>query len=193
MARPHQGRGRRAQPVHAASGIPAPKVVNGVKQKPMDGVSFLPTFDAPNAPQAHRRQYFEIFSNRAIYDQGWMASAQHSFPWRQDYAPGNWDKDKWELYNLDEDFSQANDVAAAKPEKLAEMKALFSWLRSPCSLSSDPLDVRQLPRLLEQRPVFCRGPCYSYMAPKMFHVKRFGTKRPRNRTNDRRSPPKTTE
>jgi arylsulfatase A-like enzyme len=105
--------------------LPAPKSVDGVAQKPMDGVSFLPTFDSATAKSAHTRQYFEVFSNRAIYDKGWMASAQHTFPWRQDFAPGNWDKDKWELYNLEQDFSQANDLAAKKPKKLAEMKALF--------------------------------------------------------------------
>ena len=62
------------------------------------------------------RQYFEVFSNRAIYDKGWIACAQHTFPWRQDYSPGNWDNDEWELYNLDEDFSEANDLAAKMPE-----------------------------------------------------------------------------
>lgn len=78
--------------------------------------------DNAKAKSAHTRQYFEVFSNRAIYDNGWMASAQHTFPWRQDYAPGNWDKDKWELYNLDQDFSQANDMAAKNPKKLAEIQ-----------------------------------------------------------------------
>jgi arylsulfatase A-like enzyme len=108
-----------------ASKIPAPKVVDGVEQKPMDGVSLVSTFSSSKAPQVHQRQYFEVFSNRAIYDKGWMASAQHTFPWRQDFAPGNWDRDKWELYNLDKDFSQANDLASSQPQKLATMKALF--------------------------------------------------------------------
>jgi arylsulfatase A-like enzyme len=133
-----------------ASKIPAPKVVDGVQQKPMDGVSFLPTFDAPNAPQVHNRQYFEIFSNRAIYDKGWMASAQHTFPWRQDYAPGNWDKDKWELYNLNDDFSQANDLAATQPKKLAEMKALFD--REAEKNHVYPLDDRGTGRLVTPKP-----------------------------------------
>ena len=109
-----------------ASHLPAPKSVDGVAQKPMDGVSFLCHLrQRQGQARAHTRQYFEVFSNRAIYDNGWMASAQHTFPWRQDYAPGNWDKDKWELYNLDEDFSEANDLAAKIPKKLAEMKAIF--------------------------------------------------------------------
>ena len=71
------------------------------------------------------RQYFEIFTNRAIFDKGWIACAQHTFPWRQDLVPGNWENDKRELYNLDADFSEANNLAAVHPDKLAEMKALF--------------------------------------------------------------------
>ncbi|WP_145285559.1 arylsulfatase [Pirellulimonas nuda] len=108
-----------------AAHLPAPKTVDGVEQKPLDGVSFLSTFDSPDAKPVRQRQYFEVFSNRAIYDNGWIACAQHTFPWRQDYAPGNWDQDKWELYHLDEDFSEANDLAAKMPEKLVAMIALF--------------------------------------------------------------------
>jgi arylsulfatase len=108
-----------------AAQLPTPKTVDGVEQKPLDGVSFLSTFDSPVAKPVRQRQYFEVFSNRAIYDNGWIACAQHTFPWRQDYAPGNWDNDKWELYHLDEDFSEANDLAAKMPEKLAAMKSLF--------------------------------------------------------------------
>jgi arylsulfatase len=108
-----------------AAGLPAPKVVNGVEQKPMDGVSFFSTFTDAAAPEVRTRQYFEVFSNRGIYDNGWYACTQHTLPWRQDYAPGNWENDKWELYNLNEDFSLANDLAAKHPEKLKAMKALF--------------------------------------------------------------------
>ncbi len=105
--------------------IPAPESVNGVDQKPMDGVSIASTFDDAKARPVRERQYFEIFTNRAIYDKGWIACAQHTLPWRQDLAPGNWEKDKWELYNLDEDFSEGNDLAAKFPDKLAELKAIF--------------------------------------------------------------------
>lgn len=108
-----------------ASGIPMPTSVDGVTQKPLAGVSFLSTYTDANAKPVRERQYFEIFSNRAIYDHGWIAAAQHTLPWRQGYAPGNWDKDKWELYNIDEDYSEANDLAAKNPQKLAEMKKLF--------------------------------------------------------------------
>ena len=97
-----------------------------------------------------RRQYFEIFSNRAIYDNGWIACAQHTFPWRQDYAPGNWDKDKWELYNIDEDFSEANDLAAKMPEKLAAMKALFDEEAEKNHVY--PLDDRGTGRIYVPKP-----------------------------------------
>src|SRR5262245_29208086 len=105
--------------------IPAPKTVNGIEQKPMDGVSIATTFVSNEARPVRERQYFEIFTNRAIYDKGWIACAQHTLPWRQDLGPGNWDKDRWELYNLDEDFSENNDLAAQHPEKLAELKKIF--------------------------------------------------------------------
>ena len=107
------------------AGLPAPKAVDGIEQKPMDGVSIATTFDDAKAKPVRQRQYFEVFTNRAIYDNGWIACAQHTLPWRQDLAPGNWDKDKWELYNIDEDFSESNDMAAAMPKKLAEMRELF--------------------------------------------------------------------
>ena len=133
-----------------ASGIPAPETVDGVAQKPMDGVSFLSTFDDPEAKPVRERQYFEVFSNRAIYDKGWIATAQHTFPWRQDYAPGNWENDQWELYNIDEDFSEANDLAAQYPEKLAELKALFD--EEAAKNHVYPLDDRGVGRLISPKP-----------------------------------------
>ncbi len=132
------------------SHLPAPESVDGVKQKPMDGVSFAATFESADAPEVHRRQYFEIFSNRAIYDDGWMASAQHTFPWRQDYAPGNWDQDQWELYDLREDYSQANDLAAEMPDKLAAMKKTFDAEAEEFGVY--PLDDRGTARLASPKP-----------------------------------------
>jgi arylsulfatase len=105
--------------------IPAPGTVDGIEQKPMDGVSIASTFGDPKARPVRERQYFEVFTNRAIYDHGWIAAAQHTLPWRQDLAPGHWENDKWELYNIDEDYSEANDLAAKNPAKLAELKKLF--------------------------------------------------------------------
>lgn len=133
-----------------AANLPAPKTVNGVLQKPMDGVSFLSTFNDADAKPVRNRQYFEVFSNRAIYDNGWIAAAQHTFPWRQDYAPGNWENDKWELYNIDDDFSEANDLAASNPEKLKEMKALFDEEAEKNNIY--PLDDRGTGRIYEAKP-----------------------------------------
>jgi arylsulfatase A-like enzyme len=114
--------------------IPAPRQVNGIDQMPMHGVSFAYTFDDAQAPARHTQQYFEIFGNRAMYKDGWIASCRlDRIPWELDpktlarFAPGVWDPDKdtWELYNLAEDFSQAHDLAQKFPDKLNELKALF--------------------------------------------------------------------
>jgi len=100
----------------------------------MHGVSFVPTFDDAKAPERHTQQYFEMFGNRAMYKDGWLASCRlQRVPWKMDpetvakFAPGEWDpeQDPCELYNLDADFSQADDLAATHPEKLEELKSLF--------------------------------------------------------------------
>jgi arylsulfatase len=116
------------------AGIPAPQQVNGIEQMPMHGVSFAYTFDDANAQERHTQQYFEIFGNRAMYKDGWIACARlDRIPWKTDpetiakLLPGKWDpgKDKWELYHIDEDFSEANDLAASHPDKLRELQQLF--------------------------------------------------------------------
>jgi arylsulfatase A-like enzyme len=131
-------------------GIPAPTHVNGIEQKPMDGAPITPTFFDPDGHPVRERQYFEIFSNRAIYDNGWIACAQHTYPWRQDYAPGNWDQDKWELYNLNEDFSENHDLADEHPDKVEELKALFEEEAEKYGVF--PLDDRGAERLLIPKP-----------------------------------------
>jgi arylsulfatase len=117
-----------------AAGIPEPKVVDGTEQKPMEGTSFLHTFEDANAPERHTVQYFEAVGNRAIYKDGWWAACKlDRIPWdlsppaMAKLAPGTYDpeQDTWELYYLPDDFSQANDLAAENPEKLAELKELF--------------------------------------------------------------------
>jgi arylsulfatase A-like enzyme len=117
-----------------ATGLPAPTQVNGVPQMPMHGVSFAFTFDDAKAPSRHTQQYFEILGNRAMYKDGWLASWRlDRIPWKIDpetlarFAPGKWnpDQDKCELYNLDEDFSQADNVADKYPDKVAELTTLF--------------------------------------------------------------------
>ena len=111
--------------------ITPPRVVGGVPQDPIDGTSFAYAFDDSSAPGRLITQYFEIMGSRAIYHDGWIASATGPrLPWVPGAPPGikDWtpDQDEWRLYNLDEDFSQANDLAAEMPEKLAQMKETFS-------------------------------------------------------------------
>ena len=110
-------------------GITPPKVVDGIAQQPLDGVSLAYTFDNPDEPTHKKTQYFEIMGSRGVYHDGWIASVfGPRDPWNADASHlAAWDptKDKWSLYNLANDYSQAHDVAAENPEKLAEMKELF--------------------------------------------------------------------
>jgi arylsulfatase len=107
-----------------AIGIPEPKSVDGTRQYPMDGVSLLDAIDHPDAPERHTTQYFEMFGNRAIYDHGWVACTRHSIPWLMAPLPPL-DQDRWELYHVAEDFSEANDLAASNPDKLKELQEIF--------------------------------------------------------------------
>lgn len=116
--------------IYELIGITPPRVVNGIPQDAIDGVSFAYTFDDPAAKGRLRTQYFEVMGSRAIYHEGWMASAfGPRVPWVPGLPPGirEWtpDQDTWELYNLEEDWSQANDLAAQYPEKLAQLKDIF--------------------------------------------------------------------
>ncbi len=110
-----------------AAKLAAPAVVDGIKQKPINGTSLVYSFNDARAPERHVTQYFEVFGHRAIYHQGWMASAFHTrLPWKAfSLEQKSFDADKWELYDLSRDFSQAHDLAAKEPARLADMKALF--------------------------------------------------------------------
>jgi len=114
-----------APTIYEAVGIPFPAEVDGVRQDPLDGSSFAATFDSAKAPSSHTVQYFEMVGNRSIYKDGWLASARHTVPWVLTGLTDDYDAERWELYNLNEDFSQARDLAAKYPDKLAKMKALF--------------------------------------------------------------------
>ena len=114
-----------APTVLEAAKIPQPKAVNGVEQWPMDGVSMLYSARDAKAPGRRTTQYFEMFGNRGIYHDGWTASTRHSIPWLAAAKLPPLSEDVWELYNVDEDFSQANDLAKANPAKLAELQKLF--------------------------------------------------------------------
>ncbi|HSE04805.1 MAG TPA: arylsulfatase [Methylomirabilota bacterium] len=107
-----------------AAKLPQPRIVNGIKQRPMDGVSMLYTVDNAKAADRRKTQYFEMFGNRGIYHDGWVACTRHSTPWLMAENPPL-DADVWELYNVAEDFSQANDLAKQRPEKLKELQAIF--------------------------------------------------------------------
>jgi arylsulfatase A-like enzyme len=121
-----------APTIYEAAGVPAPKVVDGVAQTPLEGVSLVYTFDDPKALARHHVQYFETNGNEAIYKDGWWAGKLLRSSWDRIGAPG-YERDKlldgnthpWELYNLNEDYSQSTDLAAKYPKKLAEMKLLF--------------------------------------------------------------------
>jgi len=132
-----------APTVMEAAGLPFPTSVNGAKQKPFEGVSMIYSFDDPKAEDRHTTQYFEMFGNRAIYHDGWVAATKHRTPWAQ--APdGPLDQDKWELYHVAEDFSQANDLAASNPDRLRKMQALF--MKEAVKYNVLPLDDRTFER-----------------------------------------------
>lgn len=120
-----------APTIYEILGISHPEMVNGIPQDPMDGVSLAYAIDDDQAPGRRRSQYFEIMGSRAIYADGWMASAiGPRLPWVKGLPPGirTWtpDQDTWELYNLENDWSQAHDLATDHPEKLAQLKELFA-------------------------------------------------------------------
>jgi arylsulfatase A-like enzyme len=143
-----------------ATGIKAPDLVDGIKQKPIEGVSMAYTFDKANAnaPSTRTTQYFELAGNRAIYHDGWMASTTPPAPpWMlgtgklPDVVTGY----SWELYNIAEDYSQNTDLAAQNPQKLEELKALF--LSEAKKYNVFPLDNRAFARIVTPRPSTVAG------------------------------------
>ena len=108
------------------AGVEAPEVIAGVEQMPFDGLPMNYSFNNPNADDRRTRQYYELFGNRAIYDDGWVAVTLHrqKRPWVLN-AEGSLEDDVWELYNLREDFSQSNDLATQNPDKVKELQAIF--------------------------------------------------------------------
>jgi len=113
-----------APTVLEAAGLPEPTVVNGVEQWPMDGVSMAYSFDDADAEEQHTIQYFEMFGNRAIYQDGWFARTIHKAPWEKQPRHAL-DEDVWELYDVGKDFSLVNDLSAKHPDKLTQLQALF--------------------------------------------------------------------
>ena len=127
-----------------AAGLPEPKFVNGVAQTPIEGVSMLASFADAKAKDNHLTQYFEIFGNRAIYHDGWLAGTVHRAAWEMK-PRATLDKDVWELYDTRTDFSLANDLAARSPAKLKEMQDLF--LKEAEKYNVLPIDDRTLERV----------------------------------------------
>jgi arylsulfatase len=143
-----------------ATGIQAPAMVNGIAQKPIEGVSMAYTFDQANAKAASTRttQYFEMLANRAVYHEGWIASTTPPLaPWLlgQGKMPDVVNGYTWELYNIAEDFSQNNDLAAKMPDKLRDMKELF--LVEAAKYNVFPLDNDFLQRITTPRPSATAG------------------------------------
>jgi len=134
-----------APTVLEAAGLPEPKSVNGVVQSPIEGVSMLYSFDQPAAKSTHTTQYFEIFGNRAIYHDGWFAGTIHRAPWEK-VPRQKLQEDKWELYDTRQDFSLANDLAAANPAKLKELQGIF--MKEAIKYRVLPIDDRLLERIV---------------------------------------------
>jgi len=143
-----------------AAGIQAPLMVNGVTQKPIEGVSMAYTFDKANAnaPSTRTTQYFEMFGNRAIYHDGWIAATPPPAPpWLMGTVklPDVVNGYKWELYNLNEDYSEYNDLSAKNPDKLRDLQELF--LVEATKYNVFPLDNSILPRIVTPRPSATAG------------------------------------
>ena len=142
-----------------AAGLPEPTIVNGVMQSPIEGTSMLETFDAADAPERHDLQYFEMFGNRGIYHRGWSAVTKHRTPWEMT-GGGTvaFDDDVWELYDGASDYSQAHDLSAEQPERLAQLQRL--WLIEATKYNVLPLDDRTADRInpeMAGRPTLIRG------------------------------------
>ncbi len=139
-----------------AAGIETPEVVNGAKQQPIEGTSLVYSFDDPAVASKHKTQYFEMFGNRGIYDQGWVAAARHGrLPWER-FSKTTFDQDNWELYNVAQDFSESQDLAKDNPQKLAELQNLF--LKEAKKYKVLPLDDRTIQRFdINTRPSVTDG------------------------------------
>ena len=142
-----------------AAKITGPKVVDGIPQSPIEGVSMLYTFDAKNAntPSTRKTQYFEMMGDHAIYHEGWLAGTKVMRPpWE---VLGGLGLDPlqypWELYNLNEDWSQSTDLAAKHPEKVKEMRALF--MKEAQKYQVLPLDASMITRVITPRPSVTAG------------------------------------
>jgi arylsulfatase len=139
-----------------AGGVQSPSVLNGVPQKPIEGTSMVYAFDDAKAPSRHRTQYFEMFANRAIYNDGWVAATTPPVaPWVMGQSP-DVDDYRWELYNVSDDFSEAVNLADKEPAKLRQLQDLF-WIEA-AKYNVLPLDNSKVERFdVSIRPSLTRG------------------------------------
>jgi arylsulfatase A-like enzyme len=148
-----------AATVLETAGLPEPTSVHGVLQTPLQGPSMAYSFDDAGAPERHTTQYFEMFCNRGVYHQGWTAVTKHSTPWLLlGQEKPAFDDDVWELYDTTSDWTQAKDLAAEHPDKLAELQRLF--LIEAAKYNVLPLDDRGVERILPEiagRPTLVKG------------------------------------
>jgi arylsulfatase len=141
-----------------AAGLPEPIKVNGFDQKPIEGVSMAYTFDSPDAEEHRKSQYFEIYARRALYHDGWVAATTPKYaPWKPSIPSKNANTEyEWELYNVEKDFSQANDVAGEFPDKLQAMQDRF--LVEAAKYNVLPLDDSNIERFdIANRPSLTAG------------------------------------
>jgi arylsulfatase len=153
-----------------AAKVKFPESYHGIKQKPFDGKSMLYSFNKPDAPTVKDRQYFEMFGNRAIWVDGWKAVSLHGgrMPWVIS-SVSSFEDDVWELYNVDKDFSESNDLAKENPAKLEELKKIFdeeAWKYNVYPMYDD-----MLKRLNAVNDVlFGDQKVYTYYAPGAFRI-----------------------
>ncbi len=164
-----------------ATRLKFPVVLNGVQQKPVDGVSMVYSFDQAQAPSTRTTQYFEMLANRGIYHEGWMASTTPArLPWQagSEVSPDDF---KWELYNIAEDFSQANNLADKNPDKLLEMRTVFD--REAGKHNVLPLDASLVARVDHAlRPSLTRGRNVFTFYPGMIRIPEGSAPDTRNRS-----------
>ena len=127
-----------------AAGLPEPKVVNGTAQTPIEGTSLVYTFNNATVSERHMTQYFEMFGNRALYHDGWIARTIHRAPWQTSNLPPL-TTDVWELYDVRNDFSLAKNVAAEQPAKLKQLQDLF--MSEAVKYNVLPIDDRTIERM----------------------------------------------
>ncbi len=142
-----------------AAGLPQPLFVEGVQQSPIEGTSMLYSFNAPEEPERHDLQYFEMFANRGVYFRGWSAVTKHRTPWVMGSVKlPAFDDDTWELYDGSKDWTQAHNLSKENPEMLAKLQRLF--LIEATKYNVLPLDDRGAERIVPElagRPTLIQG------------------------------------